>query len=70
MTFVDRNAKIADGQAVVTSGLGSVFPKGILIGTVTGSRLNPQTDMYQDVDVKPAVDFTRLEEVVVILDQK
>ena len=67
MTFVDRNAKIADGQAVITSGLGSVFPKGILIGTVTGARLNPQTGMYQDVDVKPAADFTRLEEVVVIL---
>ena len=70
MTFVDRNAKIADGQAVITSGLGSVFPKGILIGTVTGSRLNPQTGMYQDVDVKPAVDFIRLEEVVVILGQR
>jgi rod shape-determining protein MreC len=69
MTFVDRNAKIAAGQAVITSGLGSVFPKGILIGTVTGARLNQQTGMYQDVDVKPAVDFTRLEEVVVVLGQ-
>jgi rod shape-determining protein MreC len=67
MTFVDRNAKVAAGQAVITSGLGSVFPKGILIGTVTDSRLNPQTGMYQDVDIKPAVDFTRLEEVVVVL---
>ena len=70
MTFVDRNAKIAAGQAVITSGLGSVFPKGILIGTVTGARLNPQTGMYQDVDVKPAVDFRRLEEVIVILGQE
>jgi len=69
MTFVDRNAKIAAGQAVITSGLGSVFPKGILVGTVTDARLNKQTGMYQDVDVKPAVDFTRLEEVVVILGQ-
>ena len=67
MTFVNRNAKIAAGQAVITSGLGSVFPKGIIIGTATGAHLNPQTGMYQDVDVKPAVDFTRLEEVVVIL---
>ena len=68
MTFVNRNAKVIVGQTAVTSGLGGVFPKGILIGTVTDVRLNPQTGMYQDVDVKPAVDFTRLEEVVVILE--
>ena len=67
MTFVERNAKVAPGQAVITSGLGGVFPKGILIGTVTDAHLNAQTGMYQDVDVKPAVDFTRLEEVVVVL---
>jgi rod shape-determining protein MreC len=67
MTFVERNAKVTAGQAVITSGLGGVFPKGILIGTVTDAHLNAQTGMYQDVDVKPAVDFTRLEEVVVVL---
>ena len=70
MTFVDRNAKVTAGQTVITSGLGSVFPKGILIGTVIDSRMNLQTGMYQDVDVKPAVDFKRLEEVAVVLGQE
>jgi rod shape-determining protein MreC len=66
MTYVDRNAKIKPGEAVITSGLGGTFPKGILIGTVAKAELNRQ-GMYQDVEIKPAVDFHRLEEVVVIL---
>jgi rod shape-determining protein MreC len=68
MTFVDRKAKIRQGEAVITSGLGGVFPKGILIGTVVRARLNPQTGMYQDVVIKPAVDFRKLEEAIVILE--
>lgn len=68
MTFVDRNATIKQGEAVITSGLGGVFPKGILIGTVISARVNPQTGMYQDVDIRPAADFRRLEEVMVILE--
>ena len=42
--------------------------KGILLGTVTRAQLNKQTGMYQDLDIKPAVDFRRLEEVLVILE--
>jgi rod shape-determining protein MreC len=66
MTYVDRNAKIKPGEPVITSGLGGIFPKGILIGTVVKAELNRQ-GMYQDIEIKPAVDFRRLEEVVVIL---
>ena len=68
MTYVDRNAQIKSGEAVVTSGLGGVFPKGVVIGTVTRVRLNPETGMYQDVEIKPAVDFHKLEEVLVIIE--
>jgi len=68
MMFVDRKTRIKAGDSVITSGLGGVFPKGIPIGTVAGARLNPQTGMYLDVEVKPAVDFHRLEEVEVIVE--
>jgi rod shape-determining protein MreC len=68
MTFVDRNARIKDGEPVITSGLGGVFPKGIPIGTVISARLDAQTGMYLDVEIKPAVDFHRLEEVEVIVE--
>ena len=67
MTFVNRDAKIKSGETVITSGLGGVFPKGLLIGTVVKSQLNAQSGMFQDVEVKPAADFQRLEEVIVIL---
>jgi rod shape-determining protein MreC len=67
MTYVESNAKITPGENVITSGLGGIFPKGILIGTVVKAELNRQ-GMYQDLEIKPAVDFRRLEEVVVILE--
>jgi rod shape-determining protein MreC len=68
MTYVERDAQIRRGETVITSGLGGVFPKGIAIGTVLRARLNEQTGMYQDVEIKPAADFHRLEEVLVILE--
>jgi rod shape-determining protein MreC len=66
MTYVNRDAKIKPGEPVISSGFVGVFPKGIPIGTVTRAQLNKQTGMYQDVEIKPAVDFRRLEEVMVI----
>ncbi len=67
MTFVDRNAKIERGQVVITSGFGGVVPKGIVIGATVQARLAEVSELYQEVEVKPAVDFRRLEEVIVIL---
>ena len=68
MTYVSRHAKIRNGESVITSGLGGVFPKGILIGTVTKARLDTETGMYQNLEIQPAVDYRRLEEVAVILE--
>jgi rod shape-determining protein MreC len=70
MTYVNHDARVTQGESVITSGLGGVFPKGILIGTTTRARMNRQTGMYQDVDITPAVDFRRLEEVIVIVGQE
>jgi len=66
MSFLDRKSNVKVGDAVYTSGLGGVFPRGILIGTVTEADLDPQ-GLYQNVELKPAADFRRLEEVMVIL---
>jgi rod shape-determining protein MreC len=68
MTYVKRDATIKPGEPVISSGFGGVFPKGIPIGTVIKAQLNKQTGMYQDIDIKPAADFRRLEEVLVILE--
>ena len=59
---------MAVGEAVVTSGLSGFFPKGILLGYVKSAEQNPG-ELFQSILVVPAVDFSTLEEVMVILDR-
>jgi len=66
MTFVNRHVSVGEGELVISSGLGGVFPKGLVIGTVTHVELNPDTGMYLDVVIEPAVNFSKIEEVMVI----
>jgi len=54
------------GDLVVSSGFDGVFPKGLLIGTVTAVDFKGG-DFFKDVQITPAVDFDKLEEVLVIL---
>jgi rod shape-determining protein MreC len=56
------------GDGVVTSGLGGVFPKGLVVGYVSGVQ-REQFGLFQTIEVEPAVDFTRLEEVLVLLGE-
>ncbi len=53
------------GDAVVTSGLDLIYPRGLLVGTV--ERVDEVPGVQQDVVVRPAVDFTRIEEVLVVV---
>ncbi len=52
------------GDAVVTSGLGCRFPAGLLLGRVAAVTRR-EFGLYQEVDIAPAVNFSRLEEVLV-----
>jgi rod shape-determining protein MreC len=54
------------GDGVITSGLGGVFPKGLVVGYVRSVR-REQFGLFQTVEVEPAVDFAHLEEVLVLL---
>jgi rod shape-determining protein MreC len=51
---------------VVSSGFDGVFPKGLLMGTVTTVNFQG-SDFFKEVRITPAVDFKRLEEVLIIL---
>ena len=44
--------------------MADVFPKGLLLGVVRG--VERTTAMFQKIDVAPAADFSRLEEVLVL----
>ena len=68
MTFVDRFAQVKDQDRVYTSGLGGIFPKNQLIGTVRLIKTNQdslQNNLYQEVRVTPAVDLSRIDEVFI-----
>jgi len=65
LQYIDRRAEMNYGDIVVTSGMGGVFPKGIVIGGVI-SVSKKRYGIFQEAQVRPIVDFGRLEEVYII----
>jgi len=66
MKFVARTADVKEGDRVITSGLGGIYPKGLLVGRVVAVQKQP-FGLFQSVEVAPSVNFGRLEEVLVLL---
>ena len=66
--YIPTDANIIQGDSIETSGLGGIYPKGIHVGTVK-SVTNTQniTDRYALVET--AVDFDKLDTVLVITNQ-
>ncbi len=63
--YLPQMADVAIADRVITSGMGGVFPKGIALGKVVRSN-RPAGALFQETEVQPLVDFSRLEEVVVL----
>ena len=68
LDYVLKTSDVEKGDVVVTSGLGRVFPKGIPVGEVTDVRDLPG-ELFKDVKIRPMVDFSKLEEILVILQE-
>src|ERR1041385_3918919 len=65
MKYVKRSDDLKEGDRLVTSGLDGVFPKGLLIGTV--SKVNKKNlGLFQYIEVGLALDPGRVEEVLVV----
>jgi len=64
--YVIKTCEIKPGDALVTSGLGGIFPKGLLLGRVKSVDDSPYK-LFKDVRVVPAVNFNKLEEVLIIM---
>jgi rod shape-determining protein MreC len=62
--YVMNEEPVAPGEAVVTSGLDQVYPKGLPVGTVVKVG---DGNIYKNIIVKPSVDLNRLEMVLVVL---
>jgi rod shape-determining protein MreC len=65
LNYVLRKHDVAVGDAVVSSGMDGVFPKGLPIGQVA-TTVKREAGIFQDVTVTPYVDFERLEEVFIV----
>ena len=66
MKFVLISAKVSIGDKVISSGLGGVFPKGLMVGTVV-DIVKQDHELFHDIMVFPSVDFSNMEEVLVLL---
>jgi rod shape-determining protein MreC len=65
MDYVPGTADVKPGDLVVTSGIDGIYPKGFVIGTVETVERGPGS--YHQIKIRPAVDFSRIEEVLVVL---
>lgn len=65
LQYIDRNVLAVTNDTVVTSGFGGVFPKGLIIGTV--AKIDRKNyGLFQDIYIKPLIDFSTLEDVYII----
>lgn len=66
MEYVNRETTVTVGDVVLTSGMGGVYPKGLLIGEVSEVVLNAN-DLYPRIAVRPTAQFQDFEEVIVLI---
>ncbi len=64
-----RDADVVEGDVIVTSGFGGLYPKGIAIGVVREVR-NAEGGLLKYALLAPTVDFNRLEEVMLITNAR
>jgi len=64
MDFVPATADVKVGDAIVTSGVDGIYPKGFAIGKV--EQVDNGNGIYKAIRVRPSVEFNRLEEVLIV----
>lgn len=68
-TFVAKyrtHVDVLEGDTLVTSGLGGIYPKGVRIGVVSKIKESSEP-LFKDVYIKPSTDFDHLEELFIVL---
>ncbi len=65
LDLISQDATVEPGDLILTSGLGGGFPPDLIVGQVVNIRKLP-AELFQQATVQPAVDFSRLQIVLVI----
>lgn len=66
MNFVEKKSVPKVGDVVITSGLGGVYPKGLVVGDVIGVD-DRRADLYPRITVRSRVPVNQMEEVLILL---
>lgn len=66
LEYISRETTVSVGDAVVTSGMGGVYPSGLLIGEIADVQLG-SADLFPRIRVRPSAQLAGLEEVVVLI---
>ncbi|CAM5217795.1 Cell shape-determining protein MreC OS=Ureibacillus acetophenoni OX=614649 GN=SAMN05877842_102346 PE=3 SV=1 [Ureibacillus acetophenoni] len=64
MKRIDSSFEVKEGELVISSGLGGIFPKGILIGEITEVTTD-DFGLTKMAFIKPAADFSMLQDVMI-----
>ena len=67
MVDILPDEEVAGGETVITSAAGGLLPRGLILGQVE-SVSYLESDLFQRAVIRPAIDFKRLEMVLVITD--
>jgi rod shape-determining protein MreC len=65
LKYVPYEEKVKKGDVIITSGLDELFPQGIPVGYVSNVS-DKLAGFFQEIEVQPFVDRSRIEEVVII----
>jgi rod shape-determining protein MreC len=69
LVHVDMSDEVAPGDQVLTSRFGGVYPEGLLVGWVTSIETG-ESGLDLKLAVDPAVDFSRIGEVLILLPEE
>jgi rod shape-determining protein MreC len=68
LDYILKRSDVRIHDRLVTSGFGRVFPKGIPVGEIIAVE-EVSGELFKNIKVKPVVDFSKLEELLVILKE-
>lgn len=66
---VPYQESVSPGDTIISSGMGGVFPVGLYVGVITKVR-SERGEIFKKIELEPAVNFNRLEEVYVLSPSK
>ena len=67
LSGLDGNSTVTTGGIVCTSGIGGIYPRGLIIGTVTTVEAD-EANVSSNTIVVPDIDLSNLQDVFIITD--